>query len=318
MADDLLDLTDLTTINDKNLSGAQATDLIDDAPLLAALGAEPASDGNIHKYTKESGAPVVGFRAPNTGRDLSSSADTLVTVNLKILDASFGIDKAVADAYVRGGPMALVDREWKRHLKKAYADAEAQIINGILNDSEGFVGLKAASTINGLSDAMVYNAGGSAAGSGDTLLSSVYLIRTNNDGTDVAVVAGMEGQISVGETVEQLLTDADGKKYPAYTTSIIGWLGLQIGGAYSVGRIANLNATSTHTLTDAMIYEALALFPASRQPNLIVMNRRSLKQLRASRTATNQTGAPAPRPVEVDGIPIVVTEAIGVNDAAVS
>jgi len=41
-----------------------------------------------------------------------------------------------------------------------------------------------------------------------------------------------------------------------------------------------------------------------------------LKQLRDSRTATNVTGAPAPRPTEVEGIPIIVTDAI-VNTEAV-
>jgi hypothetical protein len=65
-----------------------------------------------------------------------------------------------------------------------------------------------------------------------------------------------------------------------------------------------------------MLYEALALFPASKQPNMIAMNRQSLKQLRESRTAVNPSGAPAERPTAVDGIPIVVTDAL-VNTEAV-
>jgi len=40
------------------------------------------------------------------------------------------------------------------------------------------------------------------------------------------------------------------------------------------------------------------------------MNRRSLKQLQVSRTATNATGAPAPFPQESFGVPIIVTDAI--------
>jgi hypothetical protein len=40
------------------------------------------------------------------------------------------------------------------------------------------------------------------------------------------------------------------------------------------------------------------------------MNRRSLRQLQQSRTATNSTGAPAPFPTEAFGVPIVVTDAL--------
>lgn len=53
-------------------------------------------------------------------------------------------------------------------------------------------------------------------------------------------------------------------------------------------------------------------------PNYIVMNRRSAAQLRKSRTATNATGAPAPWPTEIEGIPIIVTDAIGNAEAALT
>lgn len=312
MADSLLGLSDLLVINDQNLADLEVSDLLDDAPLLAALAADVASNGTLHKYTKETAAPVVGFRAANAGRDLGHSTDTLVTITLQILDASFQIDKALADAFQRGGPQALVARELKRHLKAAFAAAEAQIINGVAADAAGFVGLIGASTINQLADAMVVNATGASA------LSSAYLIRTNNDGVDCTLITGNEGKIVVGDTVEQLVKDGDGKSYPALTTSVLGWLGLQIGSAQSVGRIANIGAAAGKTLTDAMIFEALATFPASRQPTLIAMNRRSLGQLQASRTATNATGAPAPRPTEVEGIPIVVSDGILNTETAVA
>jgi hypothetical protein len=40
------------------------------------------------------------------------------------------------------------------------------------------------------------------------------------------------------------------------------------------------------------------------------MTKRSQEQLRASRTATNATGAPAPIPTDAFGIPIGVTDGI--------
>lgn len=320
MADDMLALADLLLINDQSIKDLEITDLLNDAPLLAALAAEPASHGTVHKYTKETGAPVVGFRSPNAGRDLDSSIDTQVSIDLKILDASFGIDKAIADAYQRGGPAALIARELKRHLKAAFFAAENQIINGAtaLGDAGGFVGLRDAATLNGLNDTMVYNAAGAAAESGDTLLTSVYMFRSNPDGSACCVIAGNEGKIVVGDTVEQLMLGSNSKSLPAYTTSVLGWLGFQIGSAFDVGRIANISVTDGETLNDDMLGELFSLFPSNRKPTHIAMNRRSRKQLQQSRTATNPTGAPAPFPSEWEGIPIIGTDAITNNEPAVS
>ena len=312
MADDLFALADLLVINDLSIADLEITDILDDAPLLKALAADVASNGTLHKYTKETGAPVVGFRAANAGRDLDSSIDTLVTVTLQILDASFLLDAALASAYQRGGPAGLVAREARRHLRAAFFAAEKQIINGVISDSAGFVGLKAASTIDALADTMVVNAGGDTA---DTC-SSVYLLRSTPEGNDVQVIVGQGGELEIGETVSVQAKDGDGKSYPGLWTPIFSYLGLQVGSAQSVGRICNLDFD--HTLTDDMIYQAIAKFPAGRQPTHIAMNRNSLEKLRDSRTATNATGAPAPRPTEVEGIPIVVTDAILNTEAVVA
>jgi hypothetical protein len=313
MAHSFLSLANLVTINDQNLADLQISDLLNEAPLLAALASAPASNGTEHKYVKETGAPVVGFRAANAGRDNSKSSDTLVTITLKILDASFAVDMALADAY-KMGREAYIAREFKRHLKAAFFGAETQLINGAGTggDAAGFVGLRDATTLDALADTMVTNAGGDTANA----CNSVFLIRTNEDGNDVTLISGNDAKIEMGDTVVTRLTDSDGKAYPGYYTPVTGWLGLQIGSAYSVGRICNLD--SDHLLTDALIYEALAKFPAAKQPNLIVMNRTSLKALRASRTATNVTGAPAPRPTEVEGIPIITTDAILNTEAVVA
>ncbi|MCR9230447.1 MAG: hypothetical protein NXI29_05500 [bacterium] len=305
MADTYETLADIAKINDHNLADVMVSDLLDDAPLLARLAAGVASNGDKHKYEKEVGAPVVGFRDVNAGIEHSVSTDEIVTIALKILDASTRTDKAAADIW-KGGPLAFVARKNRRSLKSAFATAEKQIIYGTGNKADGFVGLADADTLNALADPMVTDAGGTTA----SKASSVYLIRTNDDGTDCTLITGNEGNISIGEVMEQEVQDATGKHYHAYVTAIMAWLGLQIGSIYSVGRIVNLTADDGKGLTDDLIYDALSAFPASRQPNLIAMNRRSLKQLRASRTATNKTGAPAPRPTEVEGIPIVTTDSI--------
>ncbi len=313
MADAFLGLTELLKLNDLNLADIEVTDLLDDAPFLRSLAAGEASNGTQHKYLKETGAPVVGFRDPNDGRENKKSADELVTINLKILDASFAVDKAIAEAFRRGWQQ-FVAREALRHIRAAFFHAEQQLFYGSDLDAKGFVGLSEAEGLSAVEDVMVVDAEGTTAATA----SSVWLVRTNDAGVDCTVIAGEDAKITIGESVIQRIAGATTGTLPAYYTPITGWLGLQIGSAYSVGRICNLTEDNGHTLTDDLIYDALSRFPASRQPNLIVMNRRSLRQLRESRTATNATGAPAPRPTDVEGIPIITTDALSNTEAVIA
>ena len=310
MANTLTTAAQLLQIADQNLDPAFVNDLLDDAPFLKVIAATKAnaSQGTQHKFLKDTTAASGGFRAINDGTDYTASTQTLVTLDLKVLTANVRVDQQIAKAYP-GGVEPFMDFEGARSLRAAMASAEAQFFYGVSNDANGFVGLKANTYIDALADGQVYGGGGSSN------RTSVYLMRMGTDG--VELVLGRDGNIDVGETMEQLILGANGKEMPVYFRVQEGLMGFQMGGAYSVARIANL-ADATYTLTDAMIYEAIAKFPSSRQPNVIVMNRRSLKQLRASRTATSPTGAPAPIPTEVEGIPIVVTDAISNSEAAVA
>lgn len=309
MADDLLTLAELATINDQNVADIDVSDIFNKAPFLAALHAAEASNGTAHKYLKETGAPVVGFRPPNDGRDHDVSEDSLVTIDLKILDATNKVDQALADAYQKGGPQAWIARECKRHLRQAFREGEEQIINGTGNDSDGFNGL--ADELDQLADAMVRGNGGTAA------CSSVYMVRTDPDESHCTVILGQSGNISIGETFQAMVAGATTGTFPAYVTPITGWLGLQIGSAKSVARLANIDDGSNKLDDDALslMYE---LFPEDFEPNLIAMNKRSRRQLQQSRTATNATGAPAPWPTEWEGIPIIQTGTIGNAETAVT
>ncbi|QDT30931.1 major capsid protein [Thalassoglobus polymorphus] len=317
MAQDFLTLTDLAKINDFNVRDLGVTDLLNDAPFFSTLAAAVATNGTTHKYVVQDGAPAVGFRDINDGIETDKSENKQVTVTLKLLDASFGVDIALADGFRGnmdngGGREAYIAREARAHLKEAFFVAEQQFINGTNNKNDGFAGL--ADVLDALENAMVLSAAGTTANTG----SSVYLVRTGDDQKDVQAIIGNDGKITQDETFS---TKAEGSATGHYTelwTPIMGWLGVQVGSAHSVGRICNLTADANKGLTDDLIYDSLETFPASRQPNVIVMNRRSLGQLRKSRTATNQTGAPAPRPTEVDGIPIVVTDAISNTEGIIA
>jgi hypothetical protein len=291
------------TINNRNLADINVTDLLNDAPLINRLAAVPASNGTLHRYVKETAEPNVGFRDANSGRAFSKSGDTAVTVTLKILDASFQVDKAIADAF-RNGRDAFISREALRHLRAAFFHAEGQIVYGTDNDSDGFNGLVDSTGLDNTDDTMVVDAGGTS----ESTASSVWLLRTGE--SDVAYVAGNDARIELGDYEVIDATDGSSLHYPAYYTPITGWGGLQVGSAYSAARIANLTADDSCTLTDDLIAQAIEKFPSAAPPTLMVMNRRSLRQLQNSRTATNPTGNPAPFPDAAFGIPIVVTDAI--------
>jgi len=63
--------------------------------------------------------------------------------------------------------------------------------------------------------------------------------------------------------------------------------------------------------------KCLALFPVGYKPDVFLASRRSIEQLRASRTATNATGAEAPTPTMFEGIPIEATDSL-VNTEALT
>lgn len=304
-------LSELLKINDQNVADIDGiSDLLQDAPLLQTLVSDFSSNGTQHKYLKETSAPVVGFRAINDGREHGHSNDTKVTVDLALLDCSFHVDSAFADEY-RYGKEAWIARESQRALQAGFFKAEQQLINGTGADANGFTGLADASTIDSLSDEMVVDGGGS------TALSSVYLVRSVDALTDVTLITGNDGNISVGASYDQMMAGSSSGMFNAYVTPVQAYLGLQVGSIYSIGRIANLDA-SANGLTDDKISDALSKFPAARPATHLVMNRRSLQQLQASRTATNPTGAPAPFPESAFGVPIVVTDAVGNSETALT
>jgi len=297
-----------------DLSDIEVIDVLKATPLLDMVGMEESSNGVLHSYTKETGAPVVGFRDVNAGREMDKSADTKVTVALKFLDFSWLVDVAQADASKKGKEWEIA-REGLRHMQAAIIKHEQQLINGIVGaadtmgavgDTAGFVGLRDADTINATSDALVLDATGTTA---DTA-SSVYGVRLSNDGV-VGIYKGDGPAIQLGETsvIEHLVDPGtDNKTFPAYYTPGGLWLALQVGSAFDLGRIANLTGDVGKGLTDDRIAEFLSLYPVGKMPTHLVMSRRSRRQLQQDRTTYNATGAPAPFPMDAHGIPIVISD----------
>ena len=224
-------------------------------------------------------------------------------------------DVALADAY-KGGRDAWLQLELRRTMRNMMAQVEKQVFYGVNSDAKGFAGLLDNAQLDALADTMVETASGSNA----LTQTSVYALRMGEQ--DVCMVAGNDGRFVVEDEPTIIEKSGTGSgTYPALYVPVTGYLGFQIGGAYSAGRLANVECnsmTSTTALTDDHIAQLLSVFPAARMPNVVVMNRDALRLLRQSRSAYSPTGAPAPFPTEVFGIPIVVTDQILSTEAVES
>jgi hypothetical protein len=302
-------LAGLLQLNDANMADIYPTNVLDDAPVMASAFAQPASQGGtLHKYLRRKTAAGAGFRAIARGIVNAAEEFSDISVVCEILDGSFDRDVALALGY-RGGINAYLQKETGAALKSLFFGLERSVFN--LSVASSFKGLPYMADYWAKDLPQVVDAEGSGG-------KSVWLLRWAEDG--VSMIAGNEGRMNfVLPDSDQIvrLVDSDNRPYSAYRTTLLGYFALQVGSTYDVARICNLDGTSGHTLDDDMIYDAISRFPAGRQPNMIVMNRTALKELRESRTATTPTGQAAPRPSDIEGIPIVVTDALATNEAAV-
>lgn len=303
------DLAGLLLLNDANVSPEDISAILNDAPVIRALHAQVASQGGTrHQFKRKTVAPGVGFRLVNEGITNANGEFSIVSMDCALLDGSFSRDKAIALGY-KAGVQAYMDAEGMESLAEAFAQAERAIFRANINKQ--FTGLPGNAYFDQITaDSQVVNAGGNGG-------KSVWLLRSAPNG--ISVIAGNEGRVDMAtEDATVVAYDASDRPYTALHRSILGWFGLQVATQYDAARIANLDGTSGKTLTDALIAQAISKFKASAQPTHIVMSRTSRFELQASRTATNPTGAPAPFPTEAFGIPILVTDSIPENEAALN
>jgi hypothetical protein len=313
MAEAYNTLNGLIQFNNKNLADIKVSDILNRAPLLAMIYAKAASAGTQHQYLKQTVDSIGSFRAALAGATGTASSDELITITLKILDGSFDTDVALADAY-NGGRDAWLQMELVRKVQGLMFQLEKQCVYGTktrtggtaLASAAGFTGLANSADLDAVADDMVIAA--ITAGSSADSQTSVWMIRTADDG--VSVVLGNDGNFVVEDnpTIIQKVVNpgTDNTMYPALFVPVTGYSGLQLGSKYDAARICNIESA----LTDDDIYAGLSLFKAGMPPNVIAMSRKAMKLLRQSRTAVNVTGAAAPFVTEIEGIPVVVTDAI--------
>jgi hypothetical protein len=303
------DLAGLLLLNDANVSAEEISAILNEAPVIRALHAQVASQGGTrHQFKRKTVAPGVGFRLVNEGITNANGEFSIVQMDCALLDGSFSRDKAIALGY-KAGPTAYMDEEAMDSLAESFAQAERSIFRANINKQ--FTGLPGNAYFDQITaDTQVVSAGGNGG-------RSVWLLRSAANG--ISVIAGNEGRVDMAtEDATVVAYDSSDRPYTALHRSIMAWLGLQVATQYDAARIANIDGTTGHKLTDTLIAQAIQKFRASKPPTHICMSRTSLFELQASRTATNPTGAPAPFPTEAFGIPIIVTDSIPEDEAALN
>lgn len=260
--------------------------------------------GTQYKTLVRTSLPTAGFRGANEGVTSGQSTFENRLVEAMILNPRWECDKAIADA-CEDGPQAYIATEATAMLTAALMALGAQFYYGntaVGGDSKGHPGLlQSYDATNMVID---------ATGTTDDVASSCWMVKFGP--LDVQWVLGKEGQLDVSDVrLETVAQSSDPtKKYSAYVQELLSWVGLQVRSRNSIVRIKKLTTDSGKGLTDALLGRALALFPTGWYPDAVFCSRRSLEQLRTSRTATNATGAPAPTPTDYQGIPIIPTDSI--------
>jgi len=294
-------LLDIATRNAADLT----IELLDEAMKTnpeVRMGPSRTIKGRQYRTLVRTTHPTIAFRNANEGTAVSQSVYENRLFETFILNPQWEADKAVAQSSEDGWEAYLADEADAimaaslYHLGKCFYYGT----DATHGDAKAFPGLLQAYDATN----MVVDAGGTTANTG----SSVWAVRWGP--RDVQWVWGQDGALDLSEVDEVRLVDGSSNPYTAYRQELLAYPGLQVRGVKSIARIKKLTADSGKGLTDARIFSLFSKFPAGVMPDVLFMTRRSQEQLRASRTATNPTGSPAPTPGDVEGVPIVVTEAL--------
>jgi len=269
------------------------------------MGYARTISGISYKTLVRIALPTVAFRNANEGAEAKTGKYENRRVETFIFDPRWQCDKAIADRH-EDGPQAFIALEASAIMEASWQHLATQFYygTGTFGDTKGFPGL-----VQVVNSGLVVDAEGTT---GDTA-SSVWAVKFGPK--DVGWVWGANGQLALDEVRVETVLDDNNKKYDAYVQAMLAYPGLQCLRVNSIGRIKRLTEDSGKGLTDALLAKLLAKFPVGIVPDVFLMTKRSLEQLRTSRTATNATGAPAPTPAEAFGVPIQPTESIKNTEA---
>jgi len=298
MAYQYLTALDLAKVNGSDKEVGLIEENLNAAPEFAMFPAVVKA-GLAFKTLIRTALPAGAFRKVNEGSEPTKSAYANKLVECAYYDGQMEMDVAAAEMDEEGPDHALT-LEADGHMQAYLQTVGKQVWygTGTGGDSDGFPG-----AVQVVDSSLVTDATGTTANTG----SSVYGIKLGDK--FVRLVFGRNRVVGVGDWRKQTITRSS-KEMTAWKNSLEGWIGCQWINKYAISRIKKLTADNAKGLTDALLGAHLAKLPVGAKPDFWFMTQRSREQLRASRTATTPTGAPAPLPTDAFGIPIVVTDSI--------
>jgi hypothetical protein len=267
---------------------------------VANVGAARTIKGTQYKTRVRTALPTAGFRSANNGVDASASSYINRLVECFILNPRWECDQAVANSN-EDGPEAYIAEEAEAVTAAAFMALGKQFYYGRDNggDAAGHPGL-----IDSVTNAMVVDATGTTAGTGSSVWGVSFGPRK------VQWILGQNGSLDLTDVRIESILGTNNKRLSAYVQEILAHVGVQVGNVFACGRIKNLTAQAGKTLNDALLGSLVSKCPVGYGFDALFMSRRSLEQLRSSRTATNDTGKEAPTPTDYQNIPIIATDSI--------
>lgn len=261
--------------------------------------------GVTYLVGRRTALPGSGFRSPNEGIAAGKSTYVQELKQCYFLDAQMSVDEAIVGADDRSLGDVLA-QEGAGALESAIQTIGSQTYYGTSANAKGFAGLSTQLSVD-----TVY-AGGT------TNTTSAYLVDLSLKG--VHFVIGKSGALMMPDWMKQQVTDGT-NPYMAWVSNLSAWLGLQVGSAHSVYRVRGISASNK--LTDALGAQCLSNVPIARRNGNLrwLMNSTAAYALQNSRSAVGYqsagatgTGAFAPAPTELAGIPIILTDSILSNE----
>lgn len=272
--------------------------------------------GTSYKTLIRTGYPTSQFRSGNEGTVRTKSSFENRIVEAYIIDSQVAADKAIADAWEPGGAPAyqmieaggVVEATHRRVAKSVYYGNSAAAVSAGLGDAKGFPGFI---------DAYDNTSAHEVDATDTAALTSVWAVKLGVK--DVHFIEG--GNTSLDLLPDwriETVYDASNNPFTAYVNALMGWIGMQVGSVNSLVRIKNIGTTTNKGMTDALGASAIELFPSGIKPDYFIMNRRSRRQLKNSRVqvavGAGYSANTIPLPEDIEGIPLLITDAISNNE----
>ena len=251
------------------------------------------------RIAADSGQAV--FRTLNTGKTWVAPNLVEIPIECKAVDASWKLD-VLSNSY--RGQEFVFSIAASTALKSAFAKYFTQLWAGtdatLGGDANGFDGLT--SFIDSS-----HTIGTDTPD--DEKKFRIFAVNTSPEA--VQLCWGNGGQVDVSEIYRSTTDTSATAGYHTFAQAVCCWGAVQAQSLES----AALAYVLESEMSDARLYELLETFKAGFEPvpiggndakpkGAFFMSKGALSRLRASRTATNERGVPAPYPTEVQGIPI--------------